>query len=91
MTKLLLAAAVAALCFAPAAFAAADPDPAAIPAPAKPAPKAKPDGNGMVCHYEQPVGSRLGGKRVCESKADAEARANLARDQMNHAPPGGPH
>ncbi|HEY1878377.1 MAG TPA: hypothetical protein VGG68_00445 [Caulobacteraceae bacterium] len=37
----------------------------------------------MICKTETPVGSRLGGHRVCMTKADWEKQARSAQDYMN--------
>jgi hypothetical protein len=37
----------------------------------------------MICKTETPVGSRLGGHRVCMTKADWERQARAAQDYMN--------
>ncbi|HEY1561298.1 MAG TPA: hypothetical protein VGF71_10470 [Caulobacteraceae bacterium] len=37
----------------------------------------------MICKTETPVGSRLGGHRVCMTKADWEKQARAAQDYMN--------
>lgn len=37
----------------------------------------------MICKTETPVGSRLGGHRVCRTKADWEKQARNAQDFMN--------
>lgn len=37
----------------------------------------------MICKSEKPVGSRLGGHRVCMSKADWEKQSRNAQDYMN--------
>jgi hypothetical protein len=88
MTKSLLMVAAAALCIAPAAFAA-DPDQAAAPtatAATAPAVKAKKDSD-IICKYQQPVGSRLGGKKVCMSRYDWQQQSNQARDTMSYRTP----
>ena len=43
----------------------------------------------VVCKYQAPVGSRLGGKRVCMTKADWKAQEMDSRRQRDFAPPAG--
>jgi hypothetical protein len=43
----------------------------------------------VVCKYQTPVGSRLGGKRVCMTQADWKAQELDARRQRDFAPPAG--
>ncbi|HEY2481849.1 MAG TPA: hypothetical protein VGI30_06580 [Caulobacteraceae bacterium] len=50
--------------------------------------KANPDDK-IVCKTETPIGSRLGGKRVCMKKSDWEAQSLDARRQRDFAPPAG--
>jgi hypothetical protein len=72
-----------AILLADATPAAAQPTPAApAAAPADQSASAKPKVNrdGMVCHTEEILGSRIP-KRVCMTPADAEARAH--QDQQN--------
>ncbi len=70
--------------------AAADPAPpptaATTVAPATV--KANPDEK-VVCKYQTPAGSRLGGKRVCMTQADWKAQELDARRQRDSAPPAG--
>jgi hypothetical protein len=37
----------------------------------------------MICKTETPVGSHLGGRRVCMTKADWEKQSRSAQDYMN--------
>ena len=43
----------------------------------------------VVCKYQTPAGSRLGGKRVCMTQADWKAQEQDARRQRDSAPPAG--
>ena len=43
----------------------------------------------VVCKYQTPIGSRLGGKRVCLTQADWKAQAADARRQRDFGPPAG--
>lgn len=43
----------------------------------------------VVCKYQTPVGSRLGGKRICMTQADWKAQEMDARRQRDFAPPAG--
>jgi hypothetical protein len=40
----------------------------------------------MICKTETPVGSRLGGHRVCMTKADWEKQSRSVQDYMNSRP-----
>ncbi|MGH7023522.1 MAG: hypothetical protein ACREEB_08025 [Caulobacteraceae bacterium] len=84
-TALLLATSTSALASGP---------PVAQPAPtatttASAAVKFNPEDK-VVCKYEVPSGSRLGGHRVCMKKSDWEAQALAARNARDFAPPS-PH
>ena len=43
----------------------------------------------VVCKYQTPTGSRLGGERVCMKQSDWKAQAAEARRQRVFAPPAG--
>jgi hypothetical protein len=43
----------------------------------------------VVCKYETPVGSRLGGRRVCMTQAEWKAQEQDSRRQRDFAPPAG--
>ena len=74
--------------------AATIPMPAAtIPAPATPAPAAKPQklakaaanpADKVICKTEMPIGSRLGGRRVCMTKLQWEAQSQAAQSSMEN-------
>ena len=64
----------------------ADPTPdAGSPPAAAPAatPKVKVNRDGMVCHTEEVLGSRIP-KKVCMSPAEAEDRARQDQQNLNH-------
>jgi hypothetical protein len=50
--------------------------------------EANPDDK-VVCKYQTPLGSRLGGKRVCMTQADWKAQELESRRQRDFAPPAG--
>jgi Flp pilus assembly protein CpaB len=89
MKQIALAAMAAALLIAGQGAALADTKPAATqatPAATAKAP-ANPDDK-VICKYQVPTGSRLGGHRVCMTKAQWTAQANSARDAMTFRPSG---
>lgn len=43
----------------------------------------------VVCKYQTPVGSRLGGKRVCMTQGEWKAQETDARRQRDFTPPAG--
>ena len=46
----------------------------------------------VVCKYEVPIGSRLGGHKTCMKKSDWDAQAQAIKDQLTlHAAPSGTH
>jgi hypothetical protein len=71
----LLAAAVTSTGDGSAAGAQANPAPAAAPAAAAKDPDTK-----MVCRYIVPTGQRLGGERVCHTKAEWDELTRRDRD-----------
>lgn len=75
ITQLFLAAAASAAVAAPAATPASPA--AAAPAPAAPVAEAK-----MICKNEPITGSRVGGTRVCMSKAQWDARGAANRGMI---------
>jgi hypothetical protein len=56
----------------------------AAPAVVQPSPE-----NKMICKYETPTGSRLGGHRTCMKKSDWDALAADARHERDFSPPAG--
>ena len=56
----------------------------AAPAVAKPNPEDK-----IICKYQTPIGSRLGGTKVCQKKSDWDAQSLNARQQRETAGPAG--
>ena len=63
---------------APAASPAADQD----DAPAKPKPQSDP--NQVVCKAEQVTGSRLGGHRICHTRAEWDQKTQEDRNVINN-------
>ncbi len=50
------------------------------PAPARPKTGAKDPDQQVICRNQEEIGSRLGGKRICMTKAQWAAQAQGARD-----------
>jgi hypothetical protein len=55
------------------------------PAPAKPKGGGKDPDQQVICRTQEEIGSRLGGKRICMTKAQWAAQAQDARDTMDTA------
>ncbi|HEY2177963.1 MAG TPA: hypothetical protein VGH15_05220 [Caulobacteraceae bacterium] len=93
MTRTLLAALAASVFVSASGVALAQTDPAAAPAASAAgiaAPPAKPVGNPddkVVCKMLTPTGSRLGGHKVCMTKAQWQQQSDQARDTMNRSHP----
>lgn len=66
----------------PPAAAAATASPGANLAPAKAGPMN--DDQKVVCKYEIPVGSRLGGHKTCMTKADWDLQSRENSEAMSH-------
>jgi hypothetical protein len=58
-------------------------------ATASSADKAQTPGDKVVCKYEVPTGSRLGGHKTCMKKSEWDAQAAEARRTRDFAPPAG--
>jgi hypothetical protein len=55
------------------------------PAPAKPTASGKDPSQQVICRNQEEIGSRLGGKRVCMTKAQWAQQAQDSRDAVDTA------
>jgi Flp pilus assembly protein CpaB len=94
MTNIPTIALAASLLLAPTAFAADAPattvSPATVSAHAGPAAKDKLNPNLVICHYEVPIGSRLGGHKVCTTQFDRDQAHRDAQSGLNQMSQHGP-
>jgi hypothetical protein len=60
-----------------------NPPPTSKPAVTAPAPAPQKDSDKVVCRMIIPTGERLGGTKVCHTKAEWDAMNRDARDQTN--------